>query len=267
MKKTFKGAALLLAAVMIGVMVAGCGGQGQPADQGSSQGTPKGSSSQSDAPSGGTDTTAFNGIWTYTDQTGMQEDAQAAFDKAFETYTASSVFSPIALLGTQVVAGTNYAILMSETPSENPEAGELKVVTIYQDLQGNCTINGFVKLDLGEQYTKAVDKADYTAPEAGEPLLGGWQTHLGGPELPKEAAEFFSVYEALADQQMMVYLGSATAEDETVYAALKTDTADSESGTAPLELRFVSVKDGTAVAEKIAPLNISDYSSYGAAED
>ena len=207
---------------MVSVMVIGCGNnQGKPADEPAS----KGSSSEAVVPGSGSEAVGPAGYtWIYTDQGGMQEDAKEAFDKAFETYTASSVFEPIALLGTQVVAGTNYAILMKETPSENPDGTVLKVVTIYKDLQGNCSISGFVPLDLNEQFAKAVDKTadDQTGSEGGEMLAGGWTAQLGGPELSKEAAEFFSAYEALEDQKMMVYIGSGTADGETVYAALKT---------------------------------------------
>ncbi len=258
-----KGAAVLLAVLMVSVMAVGCGNNQEKA---AGSGAGQGSSSQQMVPSGAKEaSTGVSAVWSYTDQTGMQEDAQAAFDKAFETYTASSVFHPIALLGTQVVAGTNYAILMSEAPSENPDAVELKVVTIYQDLQGNCTVQGFVDMDLDKQYEMAVDKASYdeSTDPGQEMLAGGWTPHLGGPELTEEAASHFSAYETLEEQKMMVYVGSATAENETIYAAVKAAKVSEDGTTGSNLLCFVTVKDGAETGEKVIPINIADYSSYG----
>lgn len=268
MKNTVKGAALVIAAVMVSVMTIGCGNnQGQPVDTPES----KGSAAQEAVSGSGAQTgKAMGGTWEYTDPAAMPEDLLEVFGKAFETYTASSVFEPIALLGTQVVAGTNFAILIKEFPSEAPDDVTLKVVTVYRDLKGNCSISGFVPMDLDELYAKAVipsgsEEADF---ERGTLIAGGWTPHLEGPELPKDVADFFSAYESAEKQQQMVYLGSRTADGETVYAALKMLSAPEEAmQTEPLQICFVTVKDGAAVSEKVLPVDIADYSSYGGIEE
>ena len=77
----------------------------------------------------------------------LPENAQAAFDKAQQGYTGVG-FTPIALLGTQVVSGANYLFLCDGTKViENP-AAELYVVTVYQDPQGNAEITSVEAFDL-----------------------------------------------------------------------------------------------------------------------
>lgn len=76
----------------------------------------------------------------------LPEDAQTAFDKALEGFTGSSV-TTMALLGTQVVAGTNYAILCRVTPVVPDAVASTQVVTVYADLQGNAELASFCPID------------------------------------------------------------------------------------------------------------------------
>ena len=69
----------------------------------------------------------------------LPEDAQAAFDKALEGMDGA-VYTPVALLSTQVVAGTNYCILCQITPVVPNPAPTWALVYIYADLQGNAEI-------------------------------------------------------------------------------------------------------------------------------
>ncbi|MBR3130106.1 MAG: bifunctional metallophosphatase/5'-nucleotidase, partial [Clostridia bacterium] len=99
----------------------------------------------------------------------LPEAAQAAFDKALaenEEFTAK----PIALLGQQVVAGMNYAVLAEVTPLI--EGGDivstLQVLIIYADLQGNATLTDVLPFDLG-----TLSEGEYAAlPDP--TLAGGW---------------------------------------------------------------------------------------------
>lgn len=69
----------------------------------------------------------------------LPEEAQTAFDKALESLDGA-VYTPVALLGTQVVAGTNYCILCQITPVVPDPAPTWALVYIYADLQGNAEI-------------------------------------------------------------------------------------------------------------------------------
>ena len=69
----------------------------------------------------------------------LPEDAQAAFDKAMETLVGAE-YTPVALLGTQVVAGTNYCILCQISPVVPDPVPSWALVYIYADLEGNAEI-------------------------------------------------------------------------------------------------------------------------------
>ena len=72
----------------------------------------------------------------------LPEDAEAAFEKALDGFVGSTV-EPMALLGTQVVSGTNYAILCSVTPVTSNSIPSVEVVTVYEDLEGDAEFTHF----------------------------------------------------------------------------------------------------------------------------
>ena len=92
------------------------------------------------------------GGWQVNDDiepTPLPDDAQKAFDKAVEGFDGNKL-TPMALLGTQVVSGKNYAILCgSELVTEEPVTN-LQVVTIYADLEGKSEITNICTLDLAD---------------------------------------------------------------------------------------------------------------------
>ena len=67
------------------------------------------------------------------------EEAEAAYETA--NIAAERNLKPIALLATQLVAGTNYKVLAEEN-------GALYVVTVYQPLTGDAAITEALPLDL-----------------------------------------------------------------------------------------------------------------------
>ena len=97
----------------------------------------------------------------------ISNDALDIFNKASEEYTKMT-FEPIALLGTQVVAGTNYMFLCKGTTvTESPQT-ELKVVIVYNDLNNKSEITSVKDF----YYTKYVNK---NIDNNSEVLSGGWQ--------------------------------------------------------------------------------------------
>ena len=76
-------------------------------------------------------------------------DAKAAFKKATKGLLGVK-YEAAALLGTQVVAGMNYAVLVRSTVVYPGAQPEIKVMYIYEDLDGNAEITGFQTL-IGEQ--------------------------------------------------------------------------------------------------------------------
>lgn len=79
----------------------------------------------------------------------LPEDAQAAFDKALEQLVGA-VYTPVALLSTQVVAGTNYCILCLVTPVVPDPVPTWALVYIYADLQGGAEIMNVYELYVGQ---------------------------------------------------------------------------------------------------------------------
>lgn len=110
------------------------------------------------------------GGWTLTEDAAVTEKARTAFDKALEGLTGVN-YTPVALLGTQLVSGTNYCLLC-EAAVVYPDAQPYyAVVTVYENLQGEAEIRNIVVLDLGQiQETGTVENAE--APEGQS--LGGW---------------------------------------------------------------------------------------------
>ena len=69
----------------------------------------------------------------------LPDDAQTAFDKATEGLVGAT-YTPVALLSTQLVAGTNYCILCQVTPVVPDAVPTWNLVYIYSDLEGNAEI-------------------------------------------------------------------------------------------------------------------------------
>lgn len=79
------------------------------------------------------------GGWTEIDPPEMTEEARMVFKKACETLTGAE-YTPLALLATQVVAGTNYRIICESKPSVPSSESGYVIVTVYADLGGNAEI-------------------------------------------------------------------------------------------------------------------------------
>ena len=79
------------------------------------------------------------GGWSETESPVMTDEAKAAFQKATEGFVGVD-YKPVALLSTQVVAGTNYRILCEATVVYPGAEMHDAVVTVYEDLQGNASI-------------------------------------------------------------------------------------------------------------------------------
>ena len=77
----------------------------------------------------------------------IPEEVKSAFEKAIEGFTGNDLV-PMAYLGSQLVAGTNYALLCHSTSVTAEPLSSIQVVTIYEDLDGNCSINNIYTLDL-----------------------------------------------------------------------------------------------------------------------
>ncbi len=107
----------------------------------------------------------LTGGWKATDSPRMSDEAAAAFGKAMEGLVGVS-YEPLACLATQLVSGTNYAILC-RAQAVYPDAGQyFAMVYVYENLQGNAEILNIAGL-------RPDGEADENAGSA-EQLMGGW---------------------------------------------------------------------------------------------
>lgn len=79
----------------------------------------------------------------------IDENAKAALDKALEGF-AGMAYEPVALLGTQVVAGVNYAILCKGHAVIPDAVSSLYIVTVYASVDGSAEISGTEVFDIAD---------------------------------------------------------------------------------------------------------------------
>lgn len=79
----------------------------------------------------------------------LDENTQKVFDKATEKLTGMSYY-PLSVLGKQIVAGTNYAVIAYGTPSTKDPVNGVYILTLYKDLTGNCEMISSSSIDLSE---------------------------------------------------------------------------------------------------------------------
>lgn len=82
----------------------------------------------------------------------LPDDAKTAFKNASLGFSGNKIES-MALLGTQVVAGMNYAILCRVTPDVENAVSTVQVIIIYSDPQKSASITSFSPVDP-KKYSK-----------------------------------------------------------------------------------------------------------------
>ena len=98
---------------------------------------------------GGEDDNGTAGGWTVPEDSCADPSADdvKVLGKAVGNLTGAG-YGLIAALGTQVVAGTNHLYLCAQTTVTAEPVTSLSMVTIYEDLQGNCEITDVVPFSI-----------------------------------------------------------------------------------------------------------------------
>ena len=89
------------------------------------------------------------GGWQKTETQEMTDEAKAALEKALSEMVGAT-YKPLALVATQVVAGTNYCILCEITPVVPDAESNYGLVYVYEDLEGNAEITEIADFATGE---------------------------------------------------------------------------------------------------------------------
>lgn len=171
--------------------------------------------------------------------TTIPSEANEAFRDAMENYPGVG-YVPMAYLGSQVVAGTNYAYLCRNTTLSVEPVTTLTTVLVYKSLSGQSSILRFEDVNVASF-------ASDTTPTAEMGEAGGWQINREySGSMPADAqAAFDQAVEGLSGKQYMplACLGSRTAEGRE-YAVLCTETRGEEDPSAALVVLVIFVDQG-----------------------
>lgn len=98
----------------------------------------------------GVPTGTLAGGWSVAEDPAISDELNQIFWQAMDSYQTGIItvsYTPVAYLGSQVVAGTNYAVLCrSQEINESPI---WVIVYLYQDLEGNASVLNVTELQLG----------------------------------------------------------------------------------------------------------------------
>ncbi len=235
---------LFLASILIMAFFAGCGKKAENKNESSKPTLEDVTDTGNENVSGGwTANTTFG-------EAQIPAEAKEAFDKAMTDFTGVA-YTPVAYLGSQVVAGTNFAFLCTGTTMTATPETQLKVVTIYRDLENNAEVKDIKGIDIA---IKEDAEIDY------EPTEGGWNvTDAVGTDLGDEANKAFNA--ALEGMTGVAYKPIALLGTQVVagtnYAVLCTaTTVTAEPANA---LAVVYVYAGVQGENEILGINAFDF--------
>ena len=197
------------------------------------------------------------GGWTYASEFAdvqIPEDAGEALTKAAGK-VEGVIFKPVAYLGSQVVAGVNYAYICEVTTIKENPVSTLNVVRVYRDLEGGASVTG----------SKVINIAEYNgAPgeEAQEmPIAGGWSyDEASGGKLPENVKAAYAAakkelegsrYEPIACLGSQVVAGAN-------YAVLCKDVSDEENISLYVIIIYAGV-DGTNQISSLSMFRMPEF--------
>ena len=178
-------------------------------------------------------------------------DAMNAFEAAFPNGYNYTHYEPIALLGTQVVSGTNYLYLCKSTWTDYQENVSFVLLQIYQDLSGKSQVMGSAILFPTEE-----------SREEGEDYIDNTGSYL--PENIPAIQNAFN--EAVKDNENvsyipLAYIGKHTQEgkpeEDVIFTAKKSKGKDAK--TSYVLLYIGSGKGGKAKLVKTEDVQFPDF--------
>ena len=178
-------------------------------------------------------------------------DAMNAFEAAFPNGYNYTHYEPIALLGTQVVSGTNYIYLCKSTWTDYQENVSFVLLQIYQDLSGKSKVIGTAILFPTEESEE--DGEDYS--------------YNTGSYLPENIPAIQNAFkEAVPDDENayyipLAYIGKHTQvgkpEEDVIFTAKKSKGKDAKAN---YELLYIGKdKDGKEKLVKTEDVVFPDF--------
>ena len=155
----------------------------------------------------------------------ITDDIRKICEKGFADLEGA-VYEPVALIGTQVVAGTNYCILFRTTPVV-PDAKETYALGyLYEDLEGNVEVTDIVNSSVE---TNIADD---------EEITGGWM-QPDSPEMTDEVNEAFT--KAAKDLEGASYTPLAYLSSQVVAGTNYCIFCEKQDSSADAEKQYVFV--------------------------
>ena len=178
-------------------------------------------------------------------------DAMTAFEAAFPNGYNYTHYEPIALLGTQVVSGTNYLYLCKSTWTDYQENVSFVLLQIYQDLSGKSQVVGSAILFPTEESEE--DGEDYS--------------YNTGSYLPENIPAIQNAFEeAVPDDENVSYIPLAyigkhsqegKSEEDVIFTAKKSKGKDAK--TSYVLLYIAKDKNGKAKLVKTEDVEFPDF--------
>ena len=178
-------------------------------------------------------------------------DAMNAFEAAFPNGYNYTHYEPIALLGTQVVSGTNYLYLCKSTWTDYQENVSFVLLQIYQDLSGKSQVMGSAILFPTEESEE--DGEDYS--------------YNTGFYLPENIPAIQNAFEeAVPDDENVSYIPLAyigkhsqegKSEEDVIFTAKKSKGKDAK--TSYVLLYIAKDKNGKAKLVKTEDVEFPDF--------
>ncbi len=192
----------------------------------------------------GGDGEMISGGWEQASSMKVTDEHKELFKKAQETL-AGATYTPLAFLGSQVVAGTNYRFLckMEASVQELNSKPVYAVVVIYKDLQGNASIT--------ESYASEVE-----VPAQDEMLVGAYD-QAANPAMTEEATKAFDLATKTltgAEYKAVMLLGSQVVAGTNYRILCETKSSTNGSGTGWAILTVYADLKGNAEVSNIAEM-------------
>ncbi len=200
------------------------------------------------------------GGWQLTENCEMTDELRAIFEKALDGLTGVN-YVPIACLGTQVVAGTNYCFLTQGTVVYPGAAPTYKLVYVYKDLSGNAEI-----LNIADMPIVPNEDGTVSTPET-ETLAGGWfysEAYTITSEKETRFGEALNDYGYLAVYTPVADLGSQVVAGMN-RCFLVRFTERTPGAVPSYKLMYVyEPLEGSAKMLQVIDFDIGGYCTYGA---
>lgn len=242
-----------LMAVLAGMMLVGCGQKKtEEPTEAPAEPTAEATAEATAEPAG-----ALLGGWTVNTEYNsmMADDDVARFEKALEGLTGVG-YTPVTVLATQVVNGTNYAYLATGTTVTAQPVDGWYVVVVNENSAGEISLVNIKQIDVADIHTQ--DNADGA-------VLGGWTATDTGKAGMLAGEETMIAFEAAAEKLLGVTLNPITVlgtqvVNGTNYAVLSRGKTSTENPEINLYItKYHAGTDGTVDEVENAVFDLAYY--------